>query len=169
MWHHASVANDAPCARSKIPAQGILNDDTTREVAVEVTRIGAYGILMDGNRVLLCRLSNQVAGFAGKWTLPGGGIEFGEQPVDALIREVEEETGFQVVSEGIVDAHSLQRELAGRHMHSIRIVYRARITGGELRFEENGTTDRCEWFTEEEVRALPLVELGKEGIELAFK
>ncbi len=136
---------------------------------MEVTRIGAYGILMDDNRVLLCRLSSQVSGFVGNWTLPGGGIEFGEQPADAMVREVEEETGLHVIPRDIVDAHSLQREIGGRNMHSIRIVYRAQVTGGQLRFEQDGTTDRCEWFTEEEARALPLVELGKEGIELAFR
>ena len=139
-----------------------------REIIVEVTRIGAYGILMDENRVLLCRLSSQVPGFAGNWTLPGGGIEFGEQPADAMVREVEEETGLHVIPKVIVDAHSLQREFGGRNMHSIRIVYLADVAGGELRFEQDGTTDRCEWFTEEEARTLPLVELGKEGIELAF-
>ena len=149
---------------------------------MEVTRIGAYGIILDTKvlerkalgekvleRILLCRLSAEVTGFAGSWTLPGGGIEFGEQPEEAMIREVAEETGLTVVSEGVVDAHSLQREIDGRSMHSIRIVYRARVTGGELCFEQDGTTDRCEWFTESEARTLPLVELVVQGLDLAFK
>ena len=85
-----------------------------------------------------------------------------------MVREVEEETGLRVIPKVIVDAHSLQREFGGRNMHSIRIVYLAEVAGGELRFEQDGTTDRCEWFTEEAARMLPLVELGKEGIELAF-
>jgi 8-oxo-dGTP diphosphatase len=160
---------------------------------LEVTRIGAYGIVLERNvlernvlernvlegnvlenivleknRILLCRLSAQVTGFTGNWTLPGGGIEFGEQPEEAMIREVAEETGLCVVSDGVVNAHSLQREFDGRSMHSIRIVYRTRIMGGELCFEQDGTTDRCEWFTESEARALPLVELAKLGIDLAF-
>ena len=101
--------------------------------------------------------------------MPGGGIEFGEQPADAMVREVEEETGLLVLPKVIVDAHSLQRQFDGRNMHSIRIVYQAEVVGGELRFEQDGTTDRCEWFTKEDARALPLVELGKEGIELAFR
>lgn len=154
---------------------------------MEVTRIGAYGIILRTEslrtaaletaaletkveeKILLCRLSAQVSGFAGSWTLPGGGIEFGEQPEEAMIREVAEETGLMVVSEGVVDAHSLQREIDGRSMHSIRIVYRARVTGGELCFEKDGTTDRCEWFTESEARALPLVELVVHGLDLAFE
>ena len=41
----------------------------------EVTRISAYGLLCDTDGILLCRMSQGVAG-AGMWTLPGGGIEF---------------------------------------------------------------------------------------------
>ena len=58
---------------------------------IEVTRISAYGLLRDADRILLCRLSQGVAG-AGMWTLPGGGIEFGEHPEAAMIREVEGST-----------------------------------------------------------------------------
>jgi len=136
---------------------------------LEVTRIGAYGILQAENRILLCRLSARVPGFAGNWTLPGGGIEFGEQPEEAMVREVAEETGLTVEPEGLVNAHSLQRVFDDRNMHSIRIVYKARIVAGsELRFEQGGTTDRCAWFTEKEASDLPLVELARVGLSLAF-
>ncbi|MCP2266684.1 hypothetical protein ACFQHV_20970 [Promicromonospora thailandica] len=43
--------------------------------------------------------------------------------------------------------------------HALRIVYRARITGGELRVEEDGSTDGVAWHTPAEVAALDRVTL----------
>ncbi|MGH2807499.1 MAG: NUDIX domain-containing protein [Actinomycetota bacterium] len=52
-------------------------------------RPGAYGIALTGEQVLLVQ-------WAGHFYLPGGGLEHGERPEEALRREVLEETGFEV-------------------------------------------------------------------------
>ena len=52
--------------------------------------------------------------------------------------------------------------------HSVRIIYRTEITGGELRHETDESTDRAEWCTREDLGRLPLVELGQLGRKLAF-
>ena len=58
------------------------------------TRVGAYALCVDEqDRILLARLS-AVEVDVGAWTLPGGGINFGEHPDTAVIRELEEETGL---------------------------------------------------------------------------
>lgn len=54
-------------------------------------RPAVYGIVEDQGRLLLVKNRNN-----GKYTLPGGGVEIGEGIVDALIREVREETGIVV-------------------------------------------------------------------------
>ena len=50
----------------------------------------------------------------------------------------------------------------------MRIVYRTEIVGGELRHETDESTDQAAWCSREDVAALPLVELGRLGVELAF-
>ncbi len=58
------------------------------------TRLGAYSICADEHgRILLARLSALEVD-VGAWTLPGGGIEFGEHPDVAAIRELREESGL---------------------------------------------------------------------------
>ena len=52
-------------------------------------------------------------------------------------------------------------------MHAIRIVYRVRVTGGELRDEIDGSTDTCAWFTLEEASRLNLGGLAKHALSLA--
>ena len=51
------------------------------------TRVSAYGLVTDPDRILLCRVSKALPRWQGQWTLPGGGINFGEAPQDAMVRE----------------------------------------------------------------------------------
>src|SRR5690606_10031062 len=58
-------------------------------------RFAAYAVARDpAGRVLLTRVAPGFPG-AGRWHLPGGGTDFGEQPPAALLRELAEETGQQ--------------------------------------------------------------------------
>jgi 8-oxo-dGTP diphosphatase len=99
------------------------------------------------------------------WTLPGGGLEFGEHPADGVLRELSEETGLTglVRSLAFVDSqtHGPLSE-GGRDYgpwHGIRIVYRVDITGGELRDEKDESTDAAAWHSRDEIESLPVVEL----------
>lgn len=78
----------------------------------QITRVAAYGLVTRNQHILLCRISQQVSAHAGAWTLPGGGIEFGEDPQDAMVREVYEETGYRISASGLagVDSAVLETE-----------------------------------------------------------
>lgn len=69
---------------------------------------------------------------------------------------------------GLVKVDSETFHYPDRSLQVIRIVYRAAIIGGVLTPEEGGSTDECQWFTQEEALKLPLVPLARLGIELAF-
>ena len=63
--------------------------------------IGAFAIIFDEqDRVLLCHRRDMDA-----WNLPGGGVESGELPTDAVIREVLEETGLEVIIDRLVGVY----------------------------------------------------------------
>ena len=129
-------------------------------------RVAAYGLLTSERQILLCRISDQLPHHHGKWTLPGGGIEFGETPETAVVREFEEETGLLVKVDQLVDVDSVVVETADTVFHSIRILYNVNSIGGELRNELNGTTDLCQWWS---VSELPeMVDLAEKGAAIAF-
>jgi len=113
---------------------------------VKIRRTGAYGILHDrSGRVLLARNSSASA-FPGRWTLPGGGVEQGEHPDDAVVREFAEETGLAVRIEALRTVTAdVARLPSGNLEHTDRIVYDVAVTGGDLRAEVDGTTDVVEW------------------------
>lgn len=119
-----------------------------------LTRLAAYGVIRRDGRVLLCRVApgNYGAGF---WTLPGGGLEFGEAPQAAVVREVEEETGLHGRITGEPSIHSDTGEWpfsAGPvTYHTVRFVYPMEIAGGAERREVDGSTDELGWFGRNEL------------------
>jgi len=138
------------------------------EPIVKQTRVGAYGLVVNETRILLCRISDLVPEIAGTWTLPGGGLNFGEDPADGMMREVLEETGLRVSPTSIAAIDSISGKLRDRSYHSIRIIYQTEILGGTLTNELNGTTDLCKWFSCEEVAEQPHVDLVKVALPLVF-
>lgn len=121
-------------------------------------RIAAYGVCHDdAGRILLARASERDDYEPGIWSLPGGGIEHGEEPAAALVREFAEETGLTVAVTGLRDAVSDLAVLPqlGVVMHTDRVLYDVQVTGGELRPEEGGTSDLAEWVPAAEVAGLP--------------
>ncbi len=123
------------------------------------TRVAAYGLIGLPDQVLLCRLSPAIADFAGHWTLPGGGIDFGEDPEAAMIREVREETGLLIPGGQLLAVDSRHFVHPDRELHSLRLIFRCDRAIGELAWEEDGTTDRCEYFALPLPADLPRVEL----------
>ncbi|MBT6276721.1 MAG: NUDIX hydrolase [Chromatiales bacterium] len=133
----------------------------------EITRVAAYGLARKDTSILLCRLSSPLRS-AGRWTLPGGGLEFGEDPEAGVIREFLEETSLTVRVTNLAGVDSRLVQFDGKMMHSIRIIYRVEVVGGTLANELDGTTDLCQWWDQHEVNQLPLVDLAQVGLSLAF-
>lgn len=130
------------------------------------TRIGAYALLHQAGRVLLCRLSREVPSWTGYWTLPGGGLEFGESPEQAVVREVLEETGLHIRVTGLVGIDSVTASFDHEDVHSLRVIYHAEIVSGTLSHELTGTTDLCAWHDLTVVAALDTVTLVPTALKL---
>jgi ADP-ribose pyrophosphatase YjhB (NUDIX family) len=118
-------------------------------------RIAAYGVATDASgRVLLVRSSVR-SNTPGVWSLPGGGIEHGEDPADAVVREIAEETGLAVQVTGVrgVVADILEMPWRDVALHHDRIVYDVAVMGGTLRREADGTSDLAAWLSPAELAA----------------
>lgn len=134
-------------------------------------RVAAYAVVTDDDdRVLLARWTQ---GRRAAWTMPGGGLEDGEDPEDAVRREVREETGYTVRVDGLLGIHSRVIP-AGRRihhaespLHTLRIVYRATIIGGRLRNEVGGSTDMAAWFAAPALADLQRVRLVDIALRMA--
>jgi 8-oxo-dGTP diphosphatase len=137
-----------------------------------VQRVGAYGLVLspegDG-RVLVVRLTERTP-FPGAWSLPGGRVEVGEHPEQAVVRELFEETGLTGVVSDLLDVGSQVRDFydtasTGRVYHAIRILYRVEVgeAGPLVVHDRDGSSDSPTWVEVGELRSLrltPVVELA---------
>lgn len=133
-------------------------------------RLAAYAVCIEDGRVLLAR--HVPPGGEANWTLPGGGVEHGEDPFDAVIREVGEETGCDAVVERLLGVDSRVIPAADRlpglpEHHNVGIFYQVRITGGQLRPEPGGEIAESVWTLIPDVACLRRSSLVDVGLALA--
>ncbi|MFJ5986387.1 NUDIX hydrolase [Lentzea sp. NPDC092896] len=134
-------------------------------------RLAAYAVSIENDRVLLVRCTS--AFDEGHWSLPGGAVEHGEDPFDAVVREVAEETGCAGEVERLLGVDSRFIPAAERHMpekgphQNIGVFYAVRITG-EPRPEPNGATVDPVWTPLADVAALRRAALVDVGLALAL-
>lgn len=130
------------------------------------TRIAAYGVIERDGLVLLSHWTE-----GDRWTLPGGGVEPGEDPADTAVREIREETGYIAQLGVLLGIHSLVISAAERihgddALHSIQVIYAATVVGGELVHEADGSSDEARWFPLNDIDALPRVQHVDVGLRL---
>lgn len=136
-------------------------------------RVGSYAVVRDrARRLLLTRLAPGREA-AGRWTLPGGGLEHGEDPRDGLRREVHEETGQRAEPGALLEVASRRDppELAPAHadVHAVRLLFAAEVaepTAPRV-VEIGGSTDAARWVPADELGDLPLVDVAVLGARLA--
>jgi len=135
------------------------------------TRLAAYAIIVDDDGRVLLTLWN--GGVEPAWTLPGGEVEVHESPEQGALRELLEETGYQVELSGLlgVDVNVIpaaERRGSARTLKAVRVVYAARVVGGRMRSEpeHGGSTDEARWVALADVPGLHRVGLVDAGLAL---
>jgi mutator protein MutT len=87
----------------------------------------------DGELLLAKRHQPQTPQIHGKWEFPGGGIELGEDPEAALLREIKEETGLDAkIVRLLPKVYSNLWDWPGEKLHVIILSYECKAIGGKL-------------------------------------
>ncbi|MBV9386425.1 MAG: NUDIX domain-containing protein [Chroococcidiopsidaceae cyanobacterium CP_BM_ER_R8_30] len=116
-----------------------------RKFTLRKHQISVFAIIRDdAGRVLLSRRTDN-----GWFNLPGGKVEPGESVVEALIREVWEETGLIVQVDGLIGLYTKRKKLG------FTVTFGARIVAGRLRPSDEA--DRHEWVAPSRLNQLKVL------------
>lgn len=111
-------------------------------------KVGVGTLVLEDGKILLVR--RRMMPEAGKWSIPAGFLDRGEDPREVAVRETWEETGLEVSIEGLVDVY--YNDCAGSSGASIFILYRAHLIGGEL--QPGDDADAAAFFGPDELPEL---------------
>jgi ADP-ribose pyrophosphatase YjhB (NUDIX family) len=145
-WHAVSDVRSGDLAVTEIVTEALADHEPFR-----LQRLAVYAVVRRGEDVLLTRISARGA-HPGAWTLPGGGLDHGEAPRDAVVREVREECGIEVVVGDLLDVHDTHFQgtaPSGRFedFHGVHLVFRGTVAAEAEPhvIETDGTTDAVAW------------------------
>ena len=146
----------------------VLADD---EEPITRQRIAAYAIVVSERGLLATQYSSRTA-VDGRWGMPGGGIDPGEEPGAAVAREVHEETSQHVELGALVavqTSHWVGRSPGGQveDFHAVRLVYRAACPepGEPIVLDVGGTTADARWVPLDGWRSVAWTVNWREALE----
>ncbi len=110
--------------------------------------VGVGAVVVHEGRVLLVQRAKEPA--KGRWSIPGGLIEVGETLHEAVVREVQEETGLLVEPIQLIELlDRVYREEGRVRYHYVIADYLCRVVGGTLSAASDAAAvrwvERAEW------------------------
>ncbi len=125
----------------------------------ELIRTGVGAVIFKGDDVLLIRRGKEP--FKGHWSIPGGGLEYGETLHEAVHREVREETATTIEIMSLLEVYEVlpehysvtNKSVAKKPLHYLMIDYICRWVAGEPAAGDDA--DEAQFFPME--KALPLI------------
>lgn len=110
-------------------------------------KVGVGVLVVDAGKILLVRRT--MAPEIGKWSIPAGYLDHGEDPAATAVREAQEETGLFVEIETLLDVYHNPPEQGGA---TVFILYQAKRIGGNLQAGDDA--DAAAFFKVDELPAL---------------
>lgn len=147
-------------------AQLIYGDRIAKTAKIQV---GATAILFDdaGQKLLLTRRTDN-----GRWCLPGGGMDPGEELAETCVREMKEETGLDVQVKRLIGLYSSPHYIAwynngsGDKVQIVSAVFEVELLGGELTLSDE--TTEFGYYSQAEIKSLDFLENQLNRVADAF-
>lgn len=126
-----------------------------------MTRVGVYGIIIEDDNLLLT--AKRSGCYMGMLDLPGGGIEFGEMPEEALVRELREEIGVEAKSWQLIGnyGHNQRVESENLDFHQLCQIY---LIKEYLWLKNVETEEVFNWYSLQDALSLNLTPITRKAV-----
>ena len=119
--------------------------------------VGVGGVVVKDGKALIIKRGHEPR--KGEWSLPGGHVELGETLIDAVRREIKEETGLDVEVGALLDVFDRVHRVDQRiQYHFVILDYLCTCTGGTLCAGDDA--DDAAWIADDELDAYGVNELA---------
>ena len=119
------IAAEMIASQSELTKDAVV-DNFSMQIGYATPKIDVRGAIVRDGKILLIqeRIDN-------KWAMPGGWADLGEAPSQMVIREVREESGFEVRAEKLIAVYDANRIEPMEFYHAYKLIFLCAITGGE--------------------------------------
>ncbi|WP_085994191.1 NUDIX hydrolase [Oceanobacillus senegalensis] len=141
----------------------VIRDLFANETGYATPKVDIRSVVFKDNKILMVRENTD-----GNWSLPGGWGDIGETPSEVAVKEVKEESGFDVKAIkliGVLDKKCHPHPPSPYHVYKVFI--QCEIIGGQPK--EGMETSAVEFFAEDELPPLSIARNTESQVKLAFK
>ncbi|MGG0284284.1 NUDIX hydrolase [Peribacillus butanolivorans] len=141
----------------------VIKDSFASETGYATPKVDIRAVVFRNNKILMVKENTD-----GDWALPGGWADIGLTPSEVAVKEVKEESGFDVKTIkllGVLDKKCHPHPPSLYHVYKMFI--QCEIIGGQPK--EGIETSAVEFFAENELPSLSIARNTESQIELAFK
>ena len=118
------IAAEMIASQSELTEEAVL-DSFSMQVGYATPKIDVRGAVVQDGKILLIHER-----IDGRWAMPGGWADLGETPSEMVIREVREESGFDVRAEKLIAVYDANRIEPLEFYHAYKLIFLCTITGG---------------------------------------
>jgi ADP-ribose pyrophosphatase YjhB (NUDIX family) len=133
--------------------------------AYPTPKVDVRGVVFRDGRMLLVR---EVAD--GRWTLPGGWADVGESATEAVVREVQEESGYATRADRLIGVYNLDRLRNGKPLRPnvYKLFIRCELESQDARRMLGTETTEAAFFAQDELPELSVPRVSREQLDRAF-
>lgn len=131
----------------------------------QIQQVSVGGIILNGQKeVFVLKRADNDDFLPGFWEIPGGGLDFGENPEEGLKREIKEECGLEieVINPVVVTDYFMDKD--DKKIHRVEINFMCRLKSEDQNIALSEEHTESKWVKREELSALKMSDLMKQII-----
>lgn len=133
----------------------------------KITKVSVAAFIYHQGKALIVRRSKKEKFLPGAYEIPGGKLDFGENPKTGVVREIKEEVGLKITA--ITPYHLFSYTTKSKTLYTVEIDFLCRLDGPSKAIILSDAHDKFLWVTRKELGKINLTPLMRRAILKGFE